>query len=188
VYNPAFGAAPDLAFLNTTFGFPHPLLSNNGIYSVMFFENVSAAAGARALAHTVVQPVNARSNILGVVDGAFQVTLGYEGVTLFYKNQGARVAFDLPLLGGQRFLTPVVFSAGLVKGHPNPRALDFINFLFRDEIQSNISRFYFRSVLPGFPDPAGGIPLPAPGMVVLNYDWSRWSSLESALPKYVVGG
>src|SRR2546426_11140679 len=73
-------------------------------------------------------------------------------------------------------------------GHPNPRALDFINFLFRDEIQSNISRFYFRAVLPGFPDPAGGITLPAPGMVVLNYDWSRWSSLESALPKYVVGG
>jgi len=90
VYNPALGAPPDLAFLNTTFGFPHPLLSNNGIYSVMFFENVSAAAGARALAHTVVQPVNARSNILGVVDGTFQVTLGYEGVTLFYKNQGAR--------------------------------------------------------------------------------------------------
>src|SRR3989442_2897443 len=87
VYDPALGAPPDLAFINTTFGFPHPLLSNNGIYSVMFFENVSAAAGARALAHTVVQPVNARSNILGVVDGAFQVTLGYEGVTLFYKNQ-----------------------------------------------------------------------------------------------------
>jgi len=188
VYDPALGAPPDLAFINTTFGFPHPLLSNNGIYSVMFFENVSAAAGARALAHTVVQPVNARSNILGVVDGTFQVTLGYEGVTLFYKNQGARVAFDLPLLGGRRFLTPVVFSAGVVKGHPNPRALDFINFLFRDEIQSNISRFYFRAVLPGFPDPAGGITLPAPGMVVLNYDWSRWSSLESALPKYVVGG
>ena len=122
------------------------------------------------------------------MDGTFQVTLGYEGVTLFYKSQGARVAFDLPLLGGRRFLTPVVFSAGVVKGHPNPRALDFINFLFRDEIQSNISRFYFRAVLPGFPDPAGGITLPAPGMVVLNYDWSRWSSLESALPKYVVGG
>lgn len=188
VYNPALGAAPDLAFINGTFGFPHPLLSNNGIYSVMFFENVSAAAGARALAHTVVQPVNARSNILGVVDGAFQVTLGYEGVTLFYRNQGALVSFDLPLLGGQRFVTPVVFSASLVKGHPNPRALDFINFLFRDEIQSNISRFYFRAVLPGFPDPTGGIPLPAPGVVNLSYDWSQWSTLESALPKYVVGG
>jgi ABC-type Fe3+ transport system substrate-binding protein len=188
VYNPALAGAPDLAFINTTFGFPHPLLSNNGIYSVMFFENVSTVAGARALAHTVVQPVNARSNILGLVDGAFQVTLGYEGVTLFYLNQGARVAFDLPLLGGQRFLTPVVFSAALVKGHPNPSALEFIDFLFRDEIQSNISRFYFRAVLPGFPDPVGGIPLPALGAVNLNYDWSQWSTLESALPKYIVGG
>lgn len=188
VYNPALGAAPDLAFINTTFGFPHPLLSNNGVYSVMFFENVSAAAGARALAHTVVQPVNARSNILGIVDGAFQVTLGYEGVTLFYLRQGARVAFDLPLLSGQRFLTPVVFSAALVNGHPNARALDFIDFLFRTEIQSNISRFYFRAALPGFPVPAGGIPLPTPGVIDLNYDWSQWSTLESALPKYLVGG
>ncbi len=191
VYNPALPALPDLAFINTTFGFPHPLLSNNGIYSVMFFENASrfsTAAGARALAHTVVQPVNARSNILGVVDGAFQVTLGYEGVTLFYKNQSAPVKFDLPLLGGQRFLTPVVFSAGLVKGHPNPSALDFIDFLFRDEIQSKVSVFYFRAVIPGFSDPAGGIPLPSPGVINLNYDWSQWSTLESALPKYVVGG
>jgi ABC-type molybdate transport system substrate-binding protein len=190
VYDPTLGAPPDLAFLNTTFGFPHPLLSNNGIYAVLFFENVSAAAGARALAHTVVQPVNARSNILGVADGAFHVTLGYEGVTLFYLKQAARniVAFDLPILRGQRFLVPVIFSAGLVKGHPNPRALDFIDLLFRDEIQSNISRFYFRAVLPGFPDPAGGIPLPAPGSVVLNYDWSQWQTLESNLTKYLVGG
>ena len=188
MYSPTFGAAPDLALINTSFGFPHPLLSNNGIYAVLFFENVSAAAGARALAHTVVQPVNARSNILGVADRAFDVTLGYEGVTLFYLNQGARVAFNLPILGGQRFLVPVIFSAGLVKGHSNPRALDFINFLFRDEVQSNISRFYFRAVLPGFPDPAGGIPLPAPGVVILNYDWSQWPILESNLAKYVVGG
>jgi len=190
VYDPDLGATPDLAFINTTFGFPHPLLSNNGIYAVLFFENenVSAGAGARALAHTVVQPVNARSNILGIADGAFDVTLGYEGVTLFYLKQGARIAFDLPVLAGQRFLTPVIFSAGLVKGHPNPRALDFINFLFRDEIQSNISRFYFRAVLPGFPDPSGGIALPAPGAVILNYNWSQWSTLQSALPKYVVGG
>ncbi len=182
VYDSTLGGPPDLAFLNTTFGFPHPLLSNNGIYSVMFFENVSASAGARALAHTVVQPVNARANILGVADGAFDVTLGYEGVYLFYKNQGARgISFDLPLLGGQRFLAPVIFSAALIKGHPNPTALDFIDFLFRNEIQSNIGHFFFRSVLPG-------IPLPGPGVVTLNYDWSQWRTLESALPKYVVGG
>ena len=140
------------------------------------------------MAHTVVQPANARANILGVVDGAFDVTLGYEGVTLFYLKQGARVAFDLPLLGGQHFLVPVMFSAGIVKGHPNPMAMDFLDFLYRDEIQSNISRFYFRAVLPGFPDPAGGIPLPVSGEVVLNYDWSQWRTLESTLPKYVVGG
>ncbi len=189
VYDPGLGTPPDLAFINSTFGFPHPLLSNNGIYAVMFFENVSAAAGARALAHTVVQPVNARANILGIADGTFDVTLGYEGVTLFYLKQGARgVAFGLPLLGGQRFVTPVIFSAGLVKGHQNSRALDFINFLFRDEIQSSVSRFYFRSVLPGFSDPPGGISIPAPGAVTLNYDWSQWRTLESALPKYVIGG
>jgi len=188
VYDPELSPTPDLAALDTTFGFPHPLLSNNGIYAVVFFENVSVAAGAGALAHTVVQPANARANILGVVDGAFDVTLGYEGVTLFYLKQGARVAFDLPLLGGQHFLVPVMFSAGIVKGHPNPMAMDFIDFLYRDEIQSNISRFYFRAVLPGFPDPAGGIPLPVSGEVVLNYDWSQWRTLESTLPKYVVGG
>src|SRR5881296_3802360 len=84
VYDPQLSPTPDLATFDTTFGFPHPLLSNNGIYAVLFFENVSAAAGARALAHTVVQPVNARSTILGVADQAFDVTLGYEGVTLFY--------------------------------------------------------------------------------------------------------
>jgi len=188
VYDPQLSPTPDLATFDTTFGFPHPLLSNNGIYAVLFFENVSAAAGARALAHTVVQPANARANILGIVDGAFDITLGYEGVTLFYLKQGARVAFDLPLLGGQRFLVPVMFSAGIVKGHPNPMAMPFVDFLYRDEIQSNISQFYFRAVLPGFSDPAGGIPLPVPGSVVLNYGWSQWRTLESTLPKYVVGG
>ena len=194
VYDPALGAPPDLAFINMTFGFPHPLLSNNGIYAVLFFENalgsLSKTAGARALAHTVVQPANARANILGIADHTFEVTLGYEGVTLFYQHQGAGVAFDLPLLDGQRFVPPVIFSAALVKGHPNPRALDFINFLFRPEIQSNVnmSPFYFRSVLPPYSDPIGGTPLPATGAVTLNYDWSQWATLESALPKYVIGG
>ncbi len=194
VYGPSLPQLPDLNFINTTFtfGFPHPLLSNNGIYAVLFFEHdsASAAAGARALAHTVVQPTNARANILGVADGAFDATLGYEGVTLFYLNQGARgVSIPyLPLLYGQRFVTPVVFSVGLVNGHPNPRALDFINFLFRDEVQSNISRYYFRSVFPGLPAPSGGIALPSPGAVTLNYDWSQWQTLELALSKYVIGG
>ena len=112
VYKPALGAPPDLAFINTTFGFPDPLLSNNGIYAVLFFENIDPAAGARALAHTVVQPANARANILGIADGAFEVTLGYEGVTLFYQEKGARVSYDLPLLGGVKYLTPVMFCAG----------------------------------------------------------------------------
>src|SRR5207244_10404658 len=69
---------------------------------------------------------------------------------------------------------------GIVKGHPNPMAMDFLDFLYRDEIQSNISRFYFRAVLPGFPDPAGSIPLPVSGEVVLNYDWSRWRKIGRA--------
>src|SRR2546427_5584455 len=183
VYDPQLGATPDLASLDTTFGFPHPLLSNNGIYAVLFFENVSAAAGARALAHTVVQPANARANILGVADGAFDVTLGYEGVTLFYLKQGARVAFDLPVLGGQRFLVPVIFSAGIVKGHPNPMAMGFIDFLYRDEIQSNISRFYFPAVLPGFPDPAGGIPPPGAREGGLQQDWAQWRTPAAPLPR-----
>src|SRR5437879_2097754 len=76
VYDPALGAPPDLAFINTTFGFPHPLLSNNGIYAVLFFENalgnLSKTAGARGLAHTVVQPANARANILGIADHTFE--------------------------------------------------------------------------------------------------------------------
>src|SRR3989475_10382488 len=113
-----------------TFGFPHPLLSNNGIYAVLFYENVSVAAGLRALAHTVVQPANARANILGVAEGDFAVTLGYEGVTLFYAKQGARVTFGLPILGGQDYVTPVIFSAGLVKGHPKPPPSDLIDLFF----------------------------------------------------------
>jgi ABC-type molybdate transport system substrate-binding protein len=188
VYKPALGAPPDLAFINSTFGFPHPLLSNNGIYAVLFFENIDPAAGARALAHTVVQPANARANILGIADGAFDVTLGYEGVTLFYRQEGARVSYDLPLLGGARYLTPVMFCAGLVNGHPNPRASDFIDFLFQEEIQSSINAFYFRSVFPWEPDPPGGTTLPVPGQIVLNYDWAQWRTLESNLSKYVVGG
>src|SRR5438093_1051916 len=44
VYDPQLSPTPDLAALDTTFGFPHPLLSNNGIYAVVFFENVSVAA------------------------------------------------------------------------------------------------------------------------------------------------
>jgi hypothetical protein len=92
------------------------------------------------------------------------------------------------LLSGQRIVEPVILSAGLVSGHRNPRSQDFIEFLFRDDVQGNMSRFSFRSVLPGFSDPSGGIPLPAPGAVNLTYDWSQWPSLEANLTKYVVGG
>src|SRR2546428_5584076 len=51
-----------------------------------------------------------------------------------------------------------------------------------------MSPFYFRSVLPPHSDPIGGTPLPAHGAVTHNYDWSQWATLESALPKYVIGG
>src|SRR5207245_1822277 len=44
VYDPQLGATPALASLDTTFGSPHPLLSNNRIYAVLFFENVAARA------------------------------------------------------------------------------------------------------------------------------------------------
>jgi ABC-type Fe3+ transport system substrate-binding protein len=188
VYSPTFSGPPDLASFNTTFGFPHPLLSNNGIYAVIFFENVSRSAGLRALAHTVVQPVNARANILGVADGDFALTLGYEAVTLFYANQGARVRFSLPALAGQSYVTPVIFSVGLVTGHPNPLASNLIEFLFSDTVQANLCAAYLRSVLASCPGPNGGISLPAPGAVALNYNWSNWSELEQVLPSYVIGG
>src|SRR3989449_7664874 len=115
---------------------------------------------------------------------------GSERLTWSYHRQGAELAFGTPLYNGSCRVSPVICSAALGKGHPNPRALDFINFLFRPEIQSNVnmSPFYFRSVLPPYSDPIGGTPLPAPGAVTLNYDWSQWATLESALPKYVIGG
>ena len=188
VYKPALGAAPDLASINIPFGFPHPQLSNNGIYAVLFFQSRSPSAGAQALAHTVVQPANARANILGIADGSFDVTLGYEAVTLFYLKQGAKVASDLPLLSGQHIVEPVILSAGLVYGHQNPRSQEFIEFLFSDDVQGNMSRFSFRSAVPGFSDPSGGISLPAPGAANVTYDWSQWPSLEANLTKYIVGG
>src|SRR2546428_8894648 len=46
-YGPPLSPTPGLATLDTTFGFPHPLLSNNGIYSLLFFSNVSAPTRAR---------------------------------------------------------------------------------------------------------------------------------------------
>src|SRR2546428_11496730 len=100
VYNPALGGPLDLASINMPFGFPHPLLSNNGIYAVLFYENVSVAAGLRALPHTVLQPANARANHPGVPGGDLPVTPGHEGLTLFYAKQGARVNLRLPSLGG----------------------------------------------------------------------------------------
>ncbi len=89
---------------------------------------------------------------------------------------------------------PVILSAGLVKGHPNPRAVDLLEFLFSDSIQANLNRsstlnpLYLRSVLPPFSAPAGGISLPAPGALTIDYNWSNWSALEKVLPNYVIVG
>jgi len=109
VYHPDLGSPPDLASADYSFGFPHPLLSNNGVYAALLFEQTDPAVGQRALSRTVVQPTNARANIGGVADGSFDVTLGYEAVAAFFQDRGARIAFDVPVIEGQRVTTPVLF-------------------------------------------------------------------------------
>lgn len=179
------GALPDLARLDAPFGFPHPVLSSNGIYAVLLYESTSREAGERALQHTRIQPTNARANIGGVADGSIDVTLGYEAVTRFYLDQGAKVTFDLPLLEGERYLLPVIFSAGIVKGQLHPAAEELLRFLFRSDTQASLGAFHFRPTVSGAPE--------APGLLDLgdakrlNTSWpQRWQSLERSLEHYVV--
>lgn len=184
VYSPRFDAPPDLATAEVKYGLAHPLLSNNGVYNVLYFETLDPSAGRHALARTTVQPVNARSSINGVADGSFDLTLGYEAVTLLYQSRGAKVAADLPNLRGERDVVPVVISAGLVRGHPHEDAERFLRFLFTEESQSRLPRSFYRPVLGNATAPEGGVEVE--GVDMLRYDWAKWAELEAKLKDYEV--
>lgn len=184
VYGNRFDEPPDLATADVKYGLAHPLLSNNGIYNVLYFETVDPEAGRHALARTTVQPVNARSSINGVADGSFDVTLGYEAVTLLYQSKGAKVESALPSLHGEHHVVPVLISVGLVKDHTHADAERFIDFLFTNETQQRLAKSYFRPVLEGAPSPEKGADLA--GAEEIRFDWSRWQELESKLKDYEV--
>lgn len=186
VYAPTIPLAPDLADASLDFGFPHPRLSNNGAYAVLFFEELAPEAGQRALQHTRVQPGNARTNIAGIADGSFQLTLGYEAVVRFFQGQGASVAYDLPVVDGERVLTPVLFSAGLVRGRTHSDAEEFVQFLFTDATQQHLGQAAFRPAVNGTVAAASSLAIE--GARELHYDWDQWQRLEAALPRYVVNG
>lgn len=186
VYSPNEARAPDLATANVRFGFPHPQLSNNGIYCVLFFERTSPSAGSRVLSRTVIQPVNARTNVAGVADHTYDVTLGYEAVVRFFQGQGANVAFDVPVIEGHRSTTPVLFSAGLVRGHPHAGAQALLDFLFEPDIQSRLAHHHLRPVQAGIRGPDGALPLE--NVERLDFGWANWADLERALPRYEVKG
>ncbi|MFA5861389.1 MAG: substrate-binding domain-containing protein [Candidatus Thermoplasmatota archaeon] len=184
VYAPRLGSPPDIGTTDLKVGFAHPLLSNNGVYAALALENVSAAAGEHALAQTRVQPVNARANIGGVADGNFDVTMGYEAVTLYYRGQGANVAYDVPLIMGQRVTTPVLCSVALIHGDSHPQAKQLLSFLFEDATQDALHEYFFRPTLPGHPPVEGSIDVT--GTTSLSFDWSEWSAIKDLLSKYEV--
>ena len=183
VYSPRLSETPDLATSGLRYGLAHPTLSNNGVYTVAFFEKVSPEAGQHAKGRTVVQPVNARTNILGVADGSFDVTLGYEAVAKFFQVQGADIQYDIPLVNGNRSTTPVLFSVSLVRDGPHPlEARHFIEFLFAPETQRALAAYHFRSVLH-----ESGVQSHLPeDLPLVLFDWDDWASVEDDLPKYEV--
>lgn len=182
VHRPGEGPV-DLATDDGKFGFAHPMLSNNGIYNVLFFEALSPEAGQAALDRTVVQPVNARATIGGVADGSYDLTLGYEAVGLLYQSRGADVEMSLPVLGNETVTTPVLFSVGLVKNHPHAAAPEFIRTFFQPEVQQELAASHLRPMSPDEDQPDG---LDLEGARMLRYDWVQWAELESALSDYEV--
>jgi ABC-type Fe3+ transport system substrate-binding protein len=184
VFNPRLGAPPDLATSTLPFGFAHPLLSNNGVYTVLLFEATDPAAGARALQHTRVQPVNARANIGGVTDGSFDVTVGYEAVALFYQDQGAKVGLALPLVDNRTYVAPVLFTAGIVAGDTHPQAEALVRFLFGPDVQRDLAKYHFRSPFTDATSDAHALDL-AHGQR-LDFDWTRAEDIDARLPGYVV--
>src|SRR5688500_14680553 len=180
VYSPKLDEAPDLATAKLDYGLAHPTLSNNGIYTALFFENASAAAGQHAKSRTVVQPVNARTNIIGVADGSFDVTLGYEAVAEFFLGQHADIKYDWPLIDGRRVTLPVVFCAAVVEGgRHEEEARAFIDFLLRNDTQAALAERHFRPVLD---DGAPVEPMFA-GVASIRVDWGDWEAIEAILGK-----
>lgn len=175
----------DLGTDDGKFGFAHPLLSNNGVYNVLFFEALDPAAGQAALNRTVVQPVNARATIGGVAEGSYDLTLGYEAVGRFYQGRGAKVDLTLPLLDGENVTTPVLFSVALVKNHPHTAAPEFVKTFFQPEVQAQLARSHFRPMAAEAPQPDG---LDLSQANIVHYDWAGWESLEAALADYEVTG
>lgn len=187
VYGRRLSTPPDMATGNERLGFADPLLSNNGIYSVLLYENdtVDPAAGPRALERTVVQPTNARANIGGVADGSFDVTLGYEAVASFYQGRGANVTYTVPIFGGHPLTTPVLFAAAIVNHHPHAGAEALVAWLFGSEAQSLLAKPGLRPVIAGVPGPKHALDLGDATSV--TFDWSgHWRELESALSRYEV--
>lgn len=182
VHRPGEGPV-DLATDDGKFGFAHPLLSNNGVYNVLFFEALDRAAGQAALDRTVVQPVNARATIGGIAEGSYDLTLGYEAVGRFYQGRGAKIDVSVPVLSNESVTTPVLFSVALVRNHPHGAAPEFVKTFFQPEVQAQLARSHFRPVLPGAPQPDG---LDLSGARMLGYDWADWEALETALTDYEV--
>lgn len=183
VYRPGDGPV-DLATDDGKFGFAHPLLSNNGIYNVLFFESMNASVGKGALARTVVQPVNAAATIGGVADGSYDLTLGYEAVAQLYKGKGANIEDALPVLAGQNVTTPVLFAAGVVKNHPHDLAEEFVESLLSNGTQAGLAKYGLRPMAQGAPQPDGALDVSKAHQV--RFEWSRWQELESALSRYEV--
>ncbi len=186
VYAPSFAAPPDLNRTDLRFGLPHPLLSNNGIYAALFYDETNPAAGQDAVRRTVVQPSNARATIGGVAEGSFDVTLGYEAVARLYQSQGAKIAFGLPVIEGRTTTTNVLFCVGLVHGHPHNGTTEFIAHLFNTTVQQGLANYALRPTVPGHQGPADGLVLA--GARMIDYDWSNWAALETRLSEYAVKG
>lgn len=185
VYNPAFDAPPDLNRTSTSFGFPHPLLSNNGVYATLFFETTDRAAGRKAVDRTVVQPTNAQANMNGAADGTFDVTLGYEAVAKLFKDgKGAQIEYGFPVVNGRNVTLNVQFSLGLVHNHAHAGWQEFIDHIFDPAVQASFSKYDMRPTLPDVPGPADALDLKRASLI--TYDWSKWQELESRLPVYVV--
>lgn len=184
IYAPSFEAPPDLARDDVRFGFPHPRLSNSGVYNTIVFEAVDPDVGAKVLDETVVQPVNARTTVTGVADGSYEATLGYEAVAAGFAAQGAEVKWGPVRVDGTNLTTPVLCVAALVKGPRNVAAEAFVRLLFTPAVQEAVAAHGFRSVLDAgrrSPPPEMGH-----GVDVVRYDWSQWRGLDQALTKYEV--
>jgi ABC-type Fe3+ transport system substrate-binding protein len=180
VYSPRLGMAPpDMATAQLKYGLAHPTLSNNGVYTALLFETVSPDAGEHARSRTVVQPVNARTNIIGVADGSFEVTLGYEAVAQLFQDQGARIAYGTPLIAGQNVTMPVLFVAGLVDGPHPAEARALVDLIFSKPVQDRFAAYHVRSVYePPLP--------PGPGVRVVPVAWSNWHAIDAVLSRYEV--